>query len=81
MRGSKLHRERERREVNFDDFFLACQVFGHLSDSDDSYSGYMGMSKDDEYDLLCQGIKPWESGAGAALAVLNGYGDDDYDFY
>lgn len=40
-------------------------MFGD-SDSDD----YFGS---DEYELLCQGIKPWDPEAGAALAVLNGW--------
>ncbi|XP_052252988.1 uncharacterized protein LOC127859523 isoform X2 [Dreissena polymorpha] len=43
-----------------------------LDDSDDydKYDEYLGS---DEYQLLCQGIKPWDPEAGAALAVLNGW--------
>jgi len=43
------------------------------SDSDGDF-GYMGFSSDDVEELLCQGIKPWDPEAGAALAVLY----DDY---
>ena len=34
------------------------------------------MDSDDEFELLCQGIKPWDSCALGALAILNGW--DDY---
>jgi hypothetical protein len=37
------------------------------SDSDDDFMN------SDYYELLCQGIKPWDPEAGAALAVLNGW--------
>ena len=45
------------------------------SSSDDD-GGMFGFSEDDCYELACQGIKPWDPEAGAALAVLNGYYDD-----
>ncbi|XP_052246187.1 uncharacterized protein LOC127854996 isoform X3 [Dreissena polymorpha] len=43
-----------------------------LDDSDDydKFNEYLGS---DEYQLLCQGIKPLDPEAGAALAVLNGW--------
>ncbi|XP_067686548.1 uncharacterized protein [Haliotis asinina] len=43
-------------------------------DSDDNY-GVLGFDEDEVYELLCQGIKPWDPEAGAALAVLSGYDD------
>ena len=47
------------------------------SSSDDSdIGGVFGFSEDDCFELACQGIKPWDPEAGAALAVLNGYYDD-----
>lgn len=39
-------------------------------DSDDD--GIFGFSEDDVFELMCQGIKPWDPEAGAALAILNG---------
>lgn len=41
-----------------------------VSDSDDGLGAYF--DSDDEFELLCQGIKPWDPEAGAALAILNG---------
>ena len=35
----------------------------------------MGYSEDQVFELACQGIKPWDDCADAALAVL--YDDDD----
>jgi len=46
------------------------------SDSDDG--GMFGMSADDVNELLCQGIKPWDDCAWAALAALHGDSDDFY---
>ncbi len=46
---------------------------GDDSDSDDG--GMFGFSGDDVDELLCQGIKPWDPEAGAALCALY---DDDY---
>ncbi|KAF8569579.1 hypothetical protein P879_05848 [Paragonimus westermani] len=45
------------------------------SSSSESSIGMYGFSKEDEYELLCQGIKPWEPEAWSALAVLHGEGD------
>ncbi|KAF7241678.1 hypothetical protein EG68_10696 [Paragonimus skrjabini miyazakii] len=45
------------------------------SSSSESSMGMYGFSKEDEYELLCQGIKPWEPEAWGALAVLHGEGD------
>ena len=45
------------------------------SSSDDDIGGMFGFSEDDCFELACQGIKPWDPEAGAALAVLNGYCD------
>ena len=32
-----------------------------------------GFTEDEAYDLLCQGVQPWDEDAGAVLAALNGY--------
>ena len=45
------------------------------SSSDDDYDMF-GMSEDDQYELMCQGIKPWDPCALDALLVLNGGFDD-----
>lgn len=44
------------------------------SSDDSDIGGMFGFSEEDCYELACQGIKPWDPEAGAALAVLNGYG-------
>ena len=61
-----------------------------FNDDDDFLDAGMGipgmglgrglMDSDDEYELLCQGIKPWDPEAMDALRVLRGY-DDDYESY
>ena len=46
------------------------------SDDSDRYGfgfGYGFMDSDDEFELLCQGIKPWDPCAMGALAILNGW--------
>ena len=50
---------------------------GGLEDSDDDSDGggMFGFSGSDVEELLCQGIKPWDPEARAALMVLNGYAD------
>lgn len=41
--------------------------------NDDQYGDYVcGFSPDDVNELLCQGVKPWDSDAGAVMDVLNG---------
>ena len=40
-----------------------------LDEDDDEY--LFGMSEDDQYELLCQGIMPWDPCALSALQVLN----------
>ena len=48
------------------------ETFDSSSDDDD----YMfGMSADDQYELMCQGIKPWDPCAFDALLILNGFED------
>ncbi|OON17687.1 hypothetical protein X801_06472, partial [Opisthorchis viverrini] len=42
-----------------------------LTDSDDSEIGVYGFTKEEEFQLLCQGIKPWEPEAFEALQILN----------
>ena len=42
------------------------------SDEESDDGGMFGFSEDDCFELACQGIKPWDPEAGAALAVLNG---------
>jgi len=51
------------------DTLLVGDSDGGESDSDGEY-GYCGFSADDVDELLCQGIKPWDPEAGAALSVL-----------
>ncbi|KAG5442093.1 hypothetical protein CSKR_111927 [Clonorchis sinensis] len=42
-----------------------------FTDSDDSEVGVYGFTKEEEFQLLCQGIKPWEPEAFGALQILN----------
>ncbi|XP_053409317.1 uncharacterized protein LOC123561321 isoform X2 [Mercenaria mercenaria] len=52
-------------------YTMMARGFGGFgSDDDDSDGDYFNS---DCYELLCQGIKPWDPEAGAALAVLNGW--------
>ena len=55
--------------------------YGHRyvsdDDDDDDYMGMFGFDDEDCFELLCQGIKPWDACAGAALAVIYG-GDIDF---
>lgn len=44
-------------------------------DDDECDEGMCGFSASDCEELLCQGIKPWDPEAGAALMVLNGFVD------
>ncbi|KAH3704122.1 hypothetical protein DPMN_079177 [Dreissena polymorpha] len=46
---------------------MRCSNMFSDSNSDD-FDDYLGSDE-----LLCQGIKPWDPEAGAALAVLNGW--------
>jgi hypothetical protein len=45
------------------------------SSDSNSFLNPWGMDEEDMFELACQGIKPWDSCAVAALSVLNG---DDY---
>ncbi|TGZ62277.1 hypothetical protein CRM22_007523 [Opisthorchis felineus] len=47
-----------------------------FTDSDDSEIGAYGFTKEEESQLLCQGIAPWEPEAFEALQLLNGVYDD-----
>ena len=55
-------------------------------DDDDDDEGACGFTASDCHELAMQGIKPWDEEAGAALAMLNGYGgngaydDEDYGY-
>lgn len=56
------------------DYYNGCD-----EESDEEYPDYgddygpFGFTEDDAYELLCQGVKPWDDDAGAVLAALNGY--------
>ncbi|GAA52633.1 F-box protein 8 [Clonorchis sinensis] len=51
-----------------------------FTDSDDSEVGVYGFTKEEEFQLLCQGIKPWEPEAFGALQILNGIIMAYYDY-
>lgn len=55
---------------------LYCSRAHHRDDDEDYDNGMLGFSAGECEELLCQGIKPWDDEAGAALMILNGY--DDY---
>jgi len=47
---------------------------GGCYDDDYGGGGGFGYGSDAEYELMCQGVKPWDDDAGDVLAIL--YGDD-----
>ena len=51
------------------------RVHENVTDDSDDEDGMCGFSAGDCEELMCQGIKPWDPEAGAALMVLNGYED------
>ncbi|TRM58004.1 hypothetical protein BD626DRAFT_411084 [Schizophyllum amplum] len=53
--------------------FYSGPAFMEMDDFDDDYYANGGFSNEDIMELACQGIKPWDDDAGAALAVLNYY--------
>lgn len=56
--------------------FFESLLIGDSEDSDsDSDCGILGFSADEVQELLCQGIKPWDPEAGAALSILYDYDD------
>lgn len=56
-----------------DDEAFGCGGYGGWGSG---YGGDFGFCEGDVEELLCQGVKPWDSDAEDVLAVLNG----DYDF-
>lgn len=59
---------------------VASGGFFDDSSSDDEYGrGMLGFSGSEVEELLCQGVKPWDSDAEDVLAALNGYYQLPYD--
>ena len=55
---------------------FTSKSFGNLDSSSD-YDDYMfGISPEDQYELMCQGIMPWDPCAFDALLILNGGCED-----
>eukprot|EP00768_Dysnectes_brevis_P002170 gnl/Dysnectes_brevis/1688_a1919_2478.p1 GENE.gnl/Dysnectes_brevis/1688_a1919_2478~~gnl/Dysnectes_brevis/1688_a1919_2478.p1 ORF type:complete len:132 (-),score=12.00 gnl/Dysnectes_brevis/1688_a1919_2478:138-533(-) len=46
---------------------------GSLNDEEDNYDAYYDYMNTPEFELLCQGIKPWDDCAADALSVLYDY--------
>ena len=54
---------------------FTSKSFETLDSSSDDDDYMFGMSADDQYQLMCQGIKPWDPCAFDALLILNGFED------
>ena len=54
---------------------FTSKSFETLDSSSDDDDYMFGMSADDKYELMCQGIKPWDPCAFDALLILNGFED------